>query len=240
VEDLGAQYAFEELERAVWALETSLSSTINQIREQADTFGFKTYLLELLGLHPVLDPKDIFVRFGLQPVILNLVNSYFGMYVRLRAFNVWHIFPSSLPPRNSQLWHRDPEDRYLVKLFVYLTDVTDGAGPLTYALGTHGLGSIKSRPQVSREEGRGALRGTDEQTSVVVPEARWLTTFGPKGTLVLADTRGYHKAGLARDCDRILYTCMFASPASPFPEYFERKTPIRIPSDRALAFALDG
>jgi hypothetical protein len=64
--------------------------------------------------------------------------------------------------------------------------------------------------------------------------------MGPKGTVVLADTRGYHKAVLARDRDRILYNCMFTSQASPFPECFERKTPIRISSDRALAFALDG
>jgi hypothetical protein len=240
VEDLEAQDAFEQLEKAVWALETSLSDTINQTRKQADPSGFKTYLLELLGPRPVLDPKGIFVRFGLQSVILNLVNAYLGMYVRLRAFNVWHNFPSSLPPRNSQLWHRDPEDRYLVKLFVYLTDVTDAPGPLTYALGTHGLGSIKSRPRAARAEDTGAFRSTDEQTSVVVPKGRWLTTMGQKGTVVLADTRGYHKAGLARDCDRILYTCMFTSQASPFPEYFERKTPIRISSDRALAFALDG
>jgi hypothetical protein len=97
-----------------------LSSTINQTREQADTSGFKTYLLELLGPRPVLDPKDIFVRFGLQPTILNLVNAYLGMYVRLKAFNVWHNFPSSSPPRDLQLWHRDPEDRHLVKLLAHV------------------------------------------------------------------------------------------------------------------------
>jgi hypothetical protein len=118
-------------------------------------------------------------------------------------------------------------------LFVYLTDVTDAADPLTYILGTHRL-------RESRAEAAGALSSTDEQTSVVVPKGRWLTTMGPRGTVVLADTRGYHKAGLARDRDRILYTCMFASQASPFPEYFERKMPIRIASDRALAFALEG
>jgi Phytanoyl-CoA dioxygenase (PhyH) len=240
VEDLGAQDAFEELEKEVWALETRLSSSINQTREQADTSGFKTYFLELLGPRPVLDPKDIFVRFGLQPVILNLVNAYLGMYVRLKAFNVWHNFPSSAPPRDLQLWHRDPPDRHLVKLFVYLTDVTDPAGPLAYNLGTHRLRSIKSRPRVFAAEGTGALPSADEPTSVVVPRGKWLTTMGPKGTVVLADSRGYHMAVLARDRDRILYNCMFTSQASPFPEYFERKTPIRIPSDRALAFALDG
>jgi hypothetical protein len=240
VEELGAQEGFEELEKAVCALETGLSGTINQIREQADPTAFKTDLVELLGPRPILDPKDIFVRFGLQPTILNLVNSYFGMYVRLKAFNVWHNFPTKSMPRDLQRWHRDPEDRRLVKLFVYLTDVRDTAGPLTYILGTHWLPSTEPRQRVSRAVGTGALPSPDEHMRPVVPKGRWLTTMGPKGTVVLADIRGYHKAGLARDHDRILYTCMFASQASPFPEHFERKMPIRISSDRALAFALDG
>jgi len=240
VEDLGVQYAFKELDKAVWTLEATLSNTINQAREQIDTPGFKMYLLELLGPRPVLDPKDIFVLFGLHPVILGVVNSYFGMYVRLRSFNVWHNFPSSSPPRNAELWHRDPEDRYIVKLFVYLTDATEGIGPLAYALGTHGLGGIKCRPQASKAEGASGLCSTGEQASVVVPKAKWLTTMGQKGTVVLADTRGYHKAGLARGRERILYTCMFTSQVSPYPEHFERKTPISVYSDRALAFALDG
>jgi hypothetical protein len=58
--------------------------------------------------------------------------------------------------------------------------------------------------------------------------------------VVLADTRGYHKAGLARYRERILYTCMFTSQVSPYPEHFERKTPIPVYSNRALTFALDG
>jgi hypothetical protein len=60
VEDLGAQEVFEELAKAACTLETGLSGTINRVREQANTPGFKTYLLELLGPRPILDPKDIF------------------------------------------------------------------------------------------------------------------------------------------------------------------------------------
>lgn len=240
VEDLGAQEAFHELDAAVSTLAATMSSTITHARQQAEASGFKTYLVELLSPRPTLDPTDIFVRFGLQPAILNVVNSYFGMYVRLRAFNVWHNFSTHSPPRNSQLWHRDPEDRYIMKVFVYLSDVTEGAGPLTYAPGTHGLGGMTSRPRFSREPGTGAARSTDDQMSIVVPQDRWITASGPKGTVVIADTRGYHKGGLARDRDRILYTCMFTSQVSPYPEYFERKPPIPIYADRALTFALDG
>jgi hypothetical protein len=162
------------------------------------------------------------------------------MYARLKFFNVWHNFASTSAPRDSQLWHRDPEDRYIVKMFVYLTDVNEGGGPLFYAPATHGLGRVKSRPKAFKEEGSGATRSTDEQMCVVVPKERWITAIGSKGTVVFADTRGYHKGGLARECDRIVYTCMFTSQASTALEYIERKLPMPTYSDQAMAFALDG
>src|SRR6476646_2736018 len=62
---------FEHLENAVWSLEkTTLAEVLPQARERADAPGFKTYLVELLGPNPVLDPNDIFVRFALQPAVL--------------------------------------------------------------------------------------------------------------------------------------------------------------------------
>src|SRR5690242_13634112 len=78
---LGRTNSFEQLEEAVRELEkTTFSEDIQRARQTADTSGFKTYLIELLGPCPVLDPNDIFVRFALQAEVLNLANTYFGMY----------------------------------------------------------------------------------------------------------------------------------------------------------------
>jgi hypothetical protein len=230
---------FEQLETAVWTLErTTLSGEVRRAREGAETPGFKTYLIELLGPCPVLNPNDIFVRFALQPAVLNLVNRYFGMYTRLRAFNVWHNFASKKDPRNSQLWHHDPEDNYILKMFVYLTDVNEESGPLIYAPGTHAQGSIKSAPESFKDSETTARRSNDAQMSAVVPKDRWIAAVGTKGTVVFADTRGYHKGGLVREKDRVLYNCMFTSQASTRSEYFERTLPIPDSPDKALAFAL--
>lgn len=230
---------FEQLEAAVWTLErTTLSGDLLRVREGLDTRGFKAYLIDLLGPSPVLDPNDIFVRFAVQPAVLNLVNAYFGMYARLRAFNVWHNFPSKKDPMDSQLWHRDPEDRYILKMFVYLTDVNEESGPLIYARDTHVQGSIKSVPESFKDSKTTARRSNDAQMSAVVPKDRWITAVGPKGTVVFADTRGYHKGGHVREGDRVLYNCMFTSQASTRPEYFERELPIPDSTDNALAFAL--
>lgn len=234
---------FEELEAAILKYETSLADEISKNRLDVETPGrVKSYVIALRDTHPILDLRDIFVRFALQPEVLRIANGYFGMLTKLRYYNAWHNIPMQGPPRESQLWHRDPEDRNVLKIFVYLTDVYEGAGPLSYAPGTHVRGILKAVPEsrLIREGSTNVRRSSDEQMSAVVPKKRWITAMGPKGTVVLADTKGYHKGGLVRDHDRILYTCMFTSQASTSPEQFERRLPIPTCSDRAVAFAIGG
>jgi hypothetical protein len=58
----------------------------------------------------------------------------------------------------------------------------------------------------------GVKRTVDEQMDKVVAKEKWVTALVPKYTVVFADTHGYHKGGLAREHDRLLYTCMYTSP----------------------------
>jgi hypothetical protein len=130
-------------------------------------------------------------------------------------------------------------------MFVYLTDVDEGAGPLSYAPGTHAQGIVKADPKAKLiREGNGnakVRRSDDMQMSAVVPAESWITATGPKGTIVFADTRGFHKGGLARQRDRIVYMCAFTSKASTLLEdLFERKLPIPACSDKAMVFAVGG
>jgi Phytanoyl-CoA dioxygenase (PhyH) len=233
---------FGELETAVRNYEISMAKEIEETRANAALQNrAKSYVLTLLGPVPTLDPSDIFVRFALQPEILGIVNSYFGMLTKLRSYNVWHNFPTHAPPRESQLWHRDPEDRCVLKMFVYLTDVNEGAGPLSYAPGTHSLGMVKTAAQseIFREGRSYVQRSNDAQINKVVPKNQWITAIGPKGTIVFADTRGYHKGGLAVKRERILYTCMFTSNASSYPEVFKREDALPMYTDRSVAFAIE-
>ncbi len=179
------------------------------------------------------------VRFGLQKELLQIASAYFGMLTHLRFYNVWHTFATQAPARRSQLWHRDPEDHLILKVFVYLSDVDDGAGPFTYAPSTDLKGKIHQDPEYFREANRRAKRSEDEQMAAIVPPERWIKGVGEAGTIIFADRRGYHKGGLARTHDRIMYNCMFTSPASKTNEIFER--PAKLADDgltREQAFAL--
>lgn len=223
---LGDSSLFNELCDATEAEEKRKSEILDNDRalanEPVDEETGKHYVRSLLGERPVMDLDSVFVRFALQPQILRITNAYFGMVTRLSYFNVWHSFQSNLAPQASQLWHRDFDDLYcLMKVFVYLTDVDEGSGPLSYAPGTHNRGHIKREPECVSET-RSARRTNDEQMSALIPENKWITGLGPKGTIVFADTHGYHKGGWVKQNERILYTSMYTSPAVQYAAGHER------------------
>jgi hypothetical protein len=236
---LGADSCYDELTAAADRLEDDLGKQLRVARTAADdrgAVGRKTFIVELLGARPVLDLDDIYARFALQKPILQIANTYFGMYTRLRYYNIWHTFATQSQARESQLWHRDREDYYILKVFVYLSDVDEAAGPFTYAAGSHLKGRLRREPAYFLE---GEVRRSgDAQMAEVVPPERWVKGVGPKGTIIFADTRGYHKGGLARARDRIMYTCMFTSRASRSKEFLVRPDGLSLPPDKEQAFAL--
>jgi hypothetical protein len=235
---LGDNSCLHEMDAAVKQLQDGWAERIAAERAKADEYSTarKTFLFELLGNRPRLDPASVYARFALQPEILQVANSYFGMYTRLRYYNVWHTLRTRTPARESQLWHRDREDHMILKLFVYFSDVDDGAGPFTYAPGTHRKGAVQRDPECFIENG--VRRTTDEQMAALVPGKQWIKAIGPKSTILFADTAGYHKGGLARERDRLMYTCMFTSPTSQSPELFDHLPPFTLPPGKAQALAL--
>lgn len=229
---------YAELAATVTKLKTIWADRREQARQTADieTIGRKTFLLQYLGEKPRLDPHSIYTQFSLQPCLLDIANAYFGMYTQLRYYNIWHTLTTTSQPRESQLWHYDREDHQILKLFVYMSDVDESAGPFTYAPGTHRQGLLARRPQTVDEQG--VERWNDEQMDALVPKDKWIKAIGPAGTLVFADTRGYHKGGLARERERLLYTCLYTSPTSQAPELFERLPQTAPPASKAQARAL--
>lgn len=238
---LGPNSDYQELKQAVEDLEKKLADQIGAARAEAEgSKNGKNFIFSLLGACPLLDANSIFVRFGLQRSILQIANAYLGIYSRLRYYNVWHTFRSQIPPRRSQLWHCDQDDRYIFKVFVYLSEVTEGAGPLAYVPGSHAKGSLLQKPAGFLEEGHSQVRSSDAQMIEIVSESQWIRAVGPPGTIIFADTHGYHKGGLGRQQDRIMYLCMFTSQASKVRDLFARPREVPFTDDRERRFALTG
>ena len=237
---LGGNGVYQELCAAITQLEREQSPRIESARARAgdaNAIGEKTFLHFLLGDKPPVDSGSVFARFALQEQILGISNAYLGLHSQLRYYNVWHTLANTGPARESQLWHRDRDDFLTCKVFLYLNDVDEGAGPFTYARGTHPKGANHAEPPFTLE---GTVKRSDDaQMATVAPRDTWVKATGRRGTIIFADTRGYHKGGEARTSDRIMYTCMYLSPAS---EVREMMTPPAVclpaPADPVAARAL--
>jgi Phytanoyl-CoA dioxygenase (PhyH) len=172
--------------------------------EDAETGSKGTFLTKLASRE--FDAADPFVRIALHPAVLNVANGYLQLRSTLRALELWHTRPTPGSAIQTQLWHRDADDVMNVKLFVYFTDVRVPAGPLTYAPGTHPLGSNRTVPE--HDEHR---RSTDGQMARIVPESEWRILEGPPGTIVFADTCGYHKQLKPESDERVKLVAHYVS-----------------------------
>lgn len=176
----------------------------------------KDYLVSVLP--PQFDLESPFIRLAIHPALLLVANQYLGLRSSLRAINVWVNWPTADPPKESQLWHRDGDDRMILKVFVYLVDVDMGNGPFWFIPGTHQQRCVA--PDSSAEPQRIA----DEVMRSWIGEDRWKACIGSTGTIILADTTGLHKGGKCEERARVLLTFEYVSGASHYPREFTLRT----------------
>jgi hypothetical protein len=146
----------------------------------------KRYRMSLLS--GALDPSSPLVLLALDPALLRLVNAYLGMRGLLRAITVWLDAPTVDAPTETQLWHRDDDDYSNLKVFIYLNEVGLENGPFCFIPRTH--------PDGDRQvpvDWKWRARISDEEMLAVIPRSEWRICTGPASSIVLADTRGYHK-----------------------------------------------
>lgn len=172
----------------------------------------KPFLAKPLGEAPSWPVRRPLAQFAMQPELLAIPDHFFGMQTELADLEVWHNRVTGAPPEASQLWHRDmPDDFYVFKMFVYLTDVDEGAGPFVYAPGTHRMGAKAKLDPPGTTPTWGPKRSTDGEFATAFPRDDWKICTGPAGSVVFAETRGYHKGGYCLDKDRLMLVVQFGS-----------------------------
>jgi len=199
---------FDELigDRALWDEAAAKARELHAgWQPQEAEAGTKASFLTKLATKE-FDASDPFVRIALHPAVLNVTNGYLKLRSTLRALELWHTHPTPGGAIQTQLWHRDADDVMNVKFYLYFTDVRVPAGPLTYAPGTHPLGTNRTVPD--HDEHR---RSTDDQMARVVPESEWRILEGAPGTIVFADTCGYHKQLKPESDERVKLVAHYVS-----------------------------
>jgi hypothetical protein len=182
------------------------SDAIKALKDDASD-GNKGYLVQLIPYGQEFSPDSSLLRLALDEKLLEIVSGYLGMWPRLNGIAAWLNFATADEPQHSQLWHRDPEDFRIIKVFIYLVDVDKDCGPFCYIPQTHPFGALAGTApkQVQKKT------VTDEQMRAAIEEDSWMTCTGPAKTMILADTVGYHRGGKPSNGKRILVTFTYTS-----------------------------
>lgn len=188
-------------------------------RAQAETKTKKAFLKQLWDVAPTLDPANPFVRLALEPKVIDIVNNYLGMYsiFYYLTLNITEPVAPEAAPVSSQRWHRDPEDKRMCKVFLYVNDVDEGSGPFTYARGSHYGGRYG---HIFPQHPPKGTYPNAEAVKRAIPKDEVAPFMGRAGTLVFADTAGLHRGGYATEKERIMFTAGFCSASSVWPFRF--------------------
>lgn len=176
----------------------------------------KPFLKALIEELPVLDLNNPFTKIALDQKVVDIMNSYIGVYSKFNFLNLNVTLPvqEGSNATHSQRWHRDPEDKIMCKIFVYLTDVDEGAGPLTYVKGSQYGGPLRMAfPQMPPK----GCYPDAAKVAKRVPADKIVPLMGKAGTVLFGDTSGLHRGGYATKKERIMFTAGFNSNASAWP-----------------------
>ena len=142
----------------------------------------------------ILEHKEIFL-WGLEQRLINIIENYIGLPV---AYHGAYFRRDKVNPvqAKSRLWHIDPEDRKVLKVVIYLNDVSENGGAFEYI------------PLPLNSEIISALKYThgyiqDKTMEKYISPSHFKCCTGIAGTVILAATGGiFHRGKIPVSSDR--------------------------------------
>jgi hypothetical protein len=201
VEEQGDRFASET--------EQALASDGEGLRRRAG----KEFVVRLHSYDGGVELDDPWFRVCASHRMLDIANAYLGLWSKLEYVDVWYSIPQNVDTERkaSQRWHRDYNDRHLLKAFLYLVDVDEETGPFEYVAGSARGGTYANdwawRPL-------GESYPPQEELAKRIPAEAIKTFTAPRGTIIFCNTSGFHRGGFATARPRVLATVTYSSPAS--------------------------
>jgi hypothetical protein len=173
----------------------------------------KEFVVRLHSYEVELGDDDHWFRACTSHRMLDIANTYLGLWSKLEYVDMWYSVPQPAEKDrvSSQRWHRDFNDKHLLKAFLYLVDVDEETGPFQFVPGSQAGGRYSDawpwRPL-------GENYPPESELEQRIPPNGVKTFTGPKGTFLFCNTSGFHRGGFATSQARVLATCTYSSPAS--------------------------
>jgi len=193
----------------VRATEADLAAGGDQVRVREG----KEFVVRLWSYGVELGPDDPWFRAASSRRMLDVANAYLRMWSKLEYLDVWYSVPqqASAERVSSQRWHRDYNDKHLLKAFLYLVDVDQEMGPFQYIPGSQPGGRYGDawgwKPL-------GQNYPTEEELESRIPSSAAHSFTAPRATLIFCNTAGFHRGGFSTTDPRVLATVTYSSPAS--------------------------
>ncbi|MBE9170926.1 hypothetical protein IQ238_26575 [Pleurocapsales cyanobacterium LEGE 06147] len=144
------------------------------------------------------------ILWGVEERLINIIENYIEMPVRYYGAGVRREIANGKMIDVRQ-WHRDIEDRRMVKIIIYLNDVNIEGGPFEYISKPLTLSSSQTLKYNS-----GFVSDRDMKSVVSISD--WKPCTGPSGTVVFADTSNvFHRAKAPVALDRFSITYTYTS-----------------------------
>ncbi len=148
----------------------------------------------------------LFTKLSNDPLLIYLASKHVGAKVQPIDSTLWYSFASDEPSADAaQLFHYDLDTLKWLKIFVYLTDVGPDGGPHEYVPASHKPGA-KPHQLMDRDYARLADQDIDEYCE----QARKVIC-GEKGTVILGDTRCFHKGRAVNVGYRLIFSPIYAA-----------------------------
>jgi hypothetical protein len=199
----------EQGTRFVADTEATLASDPESVRVRQG----KEFVVRMHSYGVELGLDDPWFRACASERMLDVANTYLGLWSKLEYVDVWYSRPQpdNADRVSSQRWHRDFNDRRLVKTFLYLVDVEEPSAAFQYVPGS-APGGPRGDLWPWRPLGQNYPPENELEDRIGADGARVFK--GPKGTLLFCNTAGFHRGGFATKKPRVLATATYSSPAS--------------------------
>ncbi|MCC5637491.1 phytanoyl-CoA dioxygenase family protein [Nostoc sp. CHAB 5844] len=188
-----------------------LQATDHQLDRMAATNN--SHLAKRLPqIYTVTDVPEFF-NWGQENRLLKIIENYLGLPVAFHGVHLRKDFPNE-HQFGTLLWHKDSEDRKLVKVIVYLHDVEEKHGPFEYIpVSLTSFPNLNSYRVNYKLWQSGYLGINNEQLQKIIPKSAWKSCTGRAGTVVIADSRtALHHGTLRTETRSALFFVYTANP----------------------------
>lgn len=172
---------------------------------------------KLPQIYTVTDLPEFFV-WGIEERLQNIIENYIGLPIAFHGVHLRKDFPND-QQLQTLLWHKDSEDRRIIKVIIYLNDVTEKHGYFEYVPMRYSLLDKLRDYRVDYELWRTNYLGiNDEKLSKIIPKSAWKSCPGKAGTVIFVDPRKVLHHGTIRTEERSTLFFVYTAKSPKRPE----------------------